>query len=464
MTKRPIANQTVTLDLDAQLIDPMTKIRVVSLRWARQNVNRPRPRPDAAGLFPPLTDGQDVELKIDGQRATGKLELPLKDNEGYDIEYQVACMNGSGKLMYTAAATYRVDSQFNKPPAVAGRQPNFPQRGVIQARPGPGLERTTALDKPLWATAGTVGDIDVKEVPLPAENILPCLCWDKKPDSFCVLTRNGMLSRVRLNDFEVPESKEIGKNCSWLAMSARGPIVTVDGAQEAWILDSSFQVTKKLAMAGVSQVVSAPTLSVAIAANTDRFARGLSVIDLSKGVFAGQHRFNELGLIAGASRLAVTPDGKYLFIQGGFEDLKSFRISGTRITADQTSARIAQNGQSIAISPDSKYVCLPSGGGNYGAGTYTTFIYSVTNLSQPQIMVTSGAYPRAMGFDPKAGLIYAQNHDKQLLIYDPSGVRLKEFNLGPTGEVKQFLVHPDGRKVLVLTDRKLYFVCVGASS
>jgi S1-C subfamily serine protease len=463
LTKRPIVNQTVTLDLEAQLIDPMNKIRVVSLRWTRKNVNRPKPQPDNAGFFPPLADGQDVELKIEGQKATGKLELPLKDNEGYDIEYQVACMNGSGKLMYTDAATFRVDSQFNRPPAIAGMQPNFPQ-GVIQARPGPGLEKTTALNKPLWATAGTVGEIDVKEVPLPAENILPCLCWDKKPESFCVLTRNGMLSRVRLNDFEMPESKDIARNCSWLTMSARGPIVTVDGAQEAWILDSSFQVTKKLAMAGVTQVVSAPTLTVAIAANTDRFAGGLSVIDLNKGAFAGQHRFQELGLIAGASRLAVTPDGKYLFMQGGFEDLKCFRISGTRISADQTSARIAQNGQSIAISPDSKYVSLPSGGGNYGAGTYTTFIYSVTNLSQPQIMVSSGAYPRAMGFDPIAGLIYTQNHDKQLLIYDPSGVRLKEFTLGPTGDVKQFLVHPDGRKVLVLTDRKLYFVRVGAST
>jgi hypothetical protein len=116
------------------------------------------------------------------------------------------------------------------------------------------------------------------------------------------------------------------------------------------------------------------------------------------------------------------------------------------------------------VSSDSKYVCLPSGGGNYGTAGYCTFIYSVSDLTRPQITIGSGAYPRQVGFDPKAGLVYAQNHEKQLLIFDPLGVRLKEFTLGPTGDVKQFLVHPDGRKVLILTDKKLYYVQIGESS
>jgi hypothetical protein len=74
--------------------------------------------------------------------------------------------------------------------------------------------------------------------------------------------------------------------------------------------------------------------------------------------------------------------------------------------------------------------------------------------------VASGAYPRAVGFDPKAGLIYAQNFQNQLIIYDPSGIKIKEFKLGPGGDVKQFLVHPEGRKLLVLTGTKLYYVQV----
>jgi len=59
-------------------------------------------------------------------------------------------------------------------------------------------------------------------------------------------------------------------------------------------------------------------------------------------------------------------------------------------------------------------------------------------------------------------LFYAQNHE--MLIFDPVGVRLKEFTLGPTGDVKQFLVHPDGRKVLILTEKKLYYVEISESS
>jgi hypothetical protein len=462
LTKRPVANQKVTLDLEAQLIDPMNKIRMVALHWARKGI-KPRLQADGAGLFSPLSEAQDVDLKIDGQRAVGTLNLPLKESEAYDIEYQVAYINGTGKVIYTAAATYHVDDQVARPPVLAGRQPNL-RPGTIQASPVPLIENKTASNKPLWPKAGTVGDIDVKEVPLEAETILPCICWDKNPETFCVLTSSGLLSRVRFDNFEVTESQDIGRPCSWLTMSSTGPIVTVNSAQEAWLLDPSLSPIKKLAMAGVKQVVSSPASSIAIAVNQYGFAGGLGVIDLSKRAFVAQHSFHELGLIGGVTWPTMSPDGKYIFVQGGLEELKRIRINDTRLTVDKTSSRIAQNGQSVCMSHDSKYVCLPSGGGNYGTAGYSTFIYSVMDLTRPQITIGSGAYPRQVGFDPKAGLVYAQNHEKQLLIFDPLGVRLKEFTLGPTGDVKQFLVHPDGRKVLILTEKKLYYVQIGESS
>ncbi|HEV2947854.1 MAG TPA: trypsin-like peptidase domain-containing protein, partial [Gemmataceae bacterium] len=324
LTKRPVADQKVTLDLEAQLIDPMNKIRMVALHWARKGINRARPQPDGAGLFPPLSDAQDVDLKIDGQRAVGTLHLPLKESEAYDIEYQVAYINGTGKVIYTAAATYHVDDQVARPPVFAGRQPNL-RPGVIQASPVPVIENKTASNKPLWPKAGTVGDIDVKEVPLEVETILPCICWDKTPETFCVLNSSGMLSRVRLDNFEVTETQDIGRPCSWLTMSSTGPIVTVNSAQEAWLLDPSLSPIKKLAMAGVTQVVSSPASSIAIAVNRDGFAGGLGVIDLSKRAFVAQHSFNELGLIGGVTWPTMSPDGKYMFVQGGLEELKRIR-------------------------------------------------------------------------------------------------------------------------------------------
>jgi S1-C subfamily serine protease len=463
LTKRPVANQTVTLDIEAHLIDPMNKIRNVALHWARKDMSRARPQADKDGLFPPLSDAQDLELRIDSQHARGTLQLPLKGTEGYDIDYQVACRNGSGQLLYTAASTYHVDAKSTEPPLIAGRPQNPGARPVIQPRPGQGIESTTPINRPLWPKSPTVGDIDVKEVSLDAAAVLPCMCWDKAPESFYVLTRAGRICRVHMSNFDVSESKELGRSCSSLALSNIGPVVAVDSAQEVWLLDSSLNATKKFAMAGVSEVASGPNLSFAVVANTNRMAGGAGVIDLRKGAFIGQYSFADLNLIGGASRMALAPDGRHLFFQTGSEELKSFRVANGKITEHQTSARIAQNGQSIIVSPDNRFVCLPSGGGNYGAPTYSTFIYSITNLNRPQISVSSGAYPRQVAFDPKSGLIYAQNHEKQLIVFDPLGVRIKDFILGPSGQVRQFLVHPEGRKLLVLTERKLYFVQVKES-
>ena len=74
------------------------------------------------------------------------------------------------------------------------------------------------------------------------------------------------------------------------------------------------------------------------------------------------------------------------------------------------------------------------------------------------LTISSGAYPQAIGFDTKAGLIYAQNHQSSLMVFDVKGIKQKEFSLenvkGGRGEQpRQFLVHPTGRQLLVLTDQ-----------
>jgi hypothetical protein len=114
--------------------------------------------------------------------------------------------------------------------------------------------------------------------------------------------------------------------------------------------------------------------------------------------------------------------------------------------------------QAIEVSPDGKWVALPSGGGNYGAGAYGTFIYSVTRLASPALTVRGGPYPRALGFDPKTGYVYSHNLTNQLILFTAKGVKLKEFRLGEAGEVKQFVAHPAGGSLLLLTQKKLFYV------
>ena len=119
----------------------------------------------------------------------------------------------------------------------------------------------------------------------------------------------------------------------------------------------------------------------------------------------------------------MSPDGQFLFAQGGIEQLCCYLVRGDDLVLQAKSERIAQNGQCVVVSPDSKFVCLPSGGGNYtfgagGGSPYSTFIYSVSDLKTPKLTIKSGAYPRALAFDPVGKWIYAQNHSKQLILFD----------------------------------------------
>ena len=108
-------------------------------------------------------------------------------------------------------------------------------------------------------------------------------------------------------------------------------------------------------------------------------------------------------------------------------------------------------------------VCIAAGGGNGEVadqpkvGPYATHLYAVGNLDKPLAILKSGAYPVAIGFDPKAKLVYAQNHEKQLIVFTADGIKGKEYDLG-TGGTRQLLVHPDGRKLIVFADKKISYV------
>ena len=63
-----------------------------------------------------------------------------------------------------------------------------------------------------------------------------------------------------------------------------------------------------------------------------------------------------------------------------------------------------------------------------------------------------------VGFNPKAGHVYAQNFQSQLIVFTMEGIKLKEYKIPRAQEPKQFLPHPDGGKLLLLTGNQLYLV------
>jgi hypothetical protein len=287
--------------------------------------------------------------------------------------------------------------------------------------------------------------------------------WAPDGKSFYALEKSGALRKIELDGFRETLKLELKTPCSWMTESAEGIVVAANVAQEVYVVDpATLTVKRKIAAPRAGMVASAPGLSVAFVSSQDRGAGGmLSVLDLTKGELVRQYTARDLTTKhIGFDEPTATPDGRYLFTRGGIEQLHRFKIDGTNLTYEESSARIAQNGQAIEVSPDSKWVALPSGGGNYGPRPYSTFIYSVTNLSGPALTVQGGAYPRALGFDPILGLVYAQNSGNPLIIFTAKGLKLKEVPLRGTGDVRQFVTHPAGGRLLLLTANKLFYVMV----
>jgi hypothetical protein len=284
-------------------------------------------------------------------------------------------------------------------------------------------------------------------------NVLGCMCWaDDKGTAFWALDPVGTIRRLSFPDLKETHTIELGKKCSWLNPSAEGLVVSVSELQEVWLLDpDKFTVKQRIAVSGLKRAASALSLSTAFASN----GKELYQVDLKTGkaaLYSGEGpKFH------GYADPVVSPDGKYLFTSGGFEQMNRFGIKDGKATFDQSSPRIAQGRVDIGVqvSPDSKFVTLPSYAGNYGAGKYgNVFVYPVENIERAEVTLEfDGPSGMAISADPASGKFYA----KGLLVFDKEGKREKEYKLD-AGDVKQMLVHPQGGKLLLLGTGKFLLV------
>ncbi|MBI3824331.1 MAG: hypothetical protein HY289_16825 [Planctomycetes bacterium] len=173
-------------------------------------------------------------------------------------------------------------------------------------------------------------------------------------------------------------------------------------------------------------------------------------------------------------QLTASPDGKYVFVQGNGEDLCRFRVQGDNLFEEQTSFRIASNGQLICISPDSKYVCLCAGGGNGGGhpdhpktGGYSVFVYPVNDLRKPITGFGAGGYPRCVGIDPKSGVILTQNAGTPLILYPFTGDNKISEHKCPQlkgADVQEFSVSPQGGEAILRTQGSLIHIKINKGS
>lgn len=285
------------------------------------------------------------------------------------------------------------------------------------------------------------------------------LVWAADGGAFFAQSRDGVLRRITYPKFVEDQRLEIGRPVGGVALSKAGVLVAVTDLAEVWVVDPiTLEVKTRIPAPGVTRVLSGPDLGFAFAvAAGDRFGGGgvITYLDLDRGKPVHTIR-------APTYHARLTPDGKHYFAQAGMEALVGYRVEGDRLKGPPRSTdRIAQNGQRICVSPDGKHVCLPSGGGNYGA-SYATFIYTADDLAKVAT-VSSGHYPQAVGFDPVAGKIYAQNYDNALVVFDTAGKKLATHTAAGTGsDVRQFVVHPKGNRLLIVGGNRVFFAELAA--
>src|SRR5262249_5505042 len=158
---------------------------------------------------------------------------------------------------------------------------------------------------------------------------------------------------------------------------------------------------------------------------------------------------------------ALSPDGKWLFADGGA--LVRYRIEDTKLTLDATS-HVGMGGGAklgICVSPDSQWVCFPTGGGNDGL-LYGTYVYRADDLSRPAFTLKQGAYPMIVGFDPVGKHVLSQDSQPPLMVFDQNGTKRGEYKFGTirgSHDVKQYAPHPkDGRSLLLRSNEHLLLV------
>jgi hypothetical protein len=370
----------------------------------------------------------------------------------------------------------RIAAAAPAPSPKRGAEPPAPATATVPAGPPPSRAKPLAdvkLPEPvdgLNSYAGdpqTVRDLVFTPGTGPPGRAAPQLCWNVDATGFYFLDAGGTLRLISFPSLREEKLIILGQAAGRLAVGERGLLVTLPALQELWVLNpSSLAVTHRVGVAEVREVLGAPPLKEALAFCA---TGGPVVVEftgdggrLSEALVERQEPSSLPPGVGGFGQPALAPDGRYLFALGTGDQLLRYRVEGKSLFLEDASPRLAAPGSAkrpLCLSPDGQWVCAPCPAGNLKAGD--TLVFKAANLSGPAFTLASGPFPQAVGFDPAAGLAYAQNATSPLLVFDLMGTKKGEYNPG-TGAaapaVQQILVHPAGRRLVLLTDTKLYAV------
>jgi hypothetical protein len=463
-------------------IDPLNKISKIGIAIGpKKNVKTPYPINSSGypGRIFPLKDYRELKWE---KRSTAATKIVLHGNPGETKEFvfQVYFIDGSGKTQFLDATVKKVKfrgkvitTHHGKPSKKIDEDEWLEQNSNIMYG---GKLTVKTPGKSMIGVGKTVVDANVHHIDLSPQYIVGHLLWEnEKGNSFYSLSKKGIIYQVSVPDFKLLKEINLGyDNASDMELSEEGIVVVFPNLQEVRIIDPVKFTYKATISVPEVYYVGASLKSRYIFATRQLSSRKMSIIDAKEkrivnildayrmGIPQKKHTKNS-GLFD-FSQPTVSPDGNYFFCESG-SCLHRFRINGSLIY-EEAGPRLADGPRRIVISPDSKYICLPTAGGNTQGlhghpyiGLHGTYVYKINDIINPVASFVSGECPGVIGFDKKGIMVYAHNFKHQLITFSPDGKKMKEYQLTHRGDtVRHFLVHPSGKKLLILTEQSLLWV------
>lgn len=499
---RPDPARADWFQVRVELIDPLARVRDVTLLTVR--AGRLEGMPAWTGEGEPLVPSGMAEqrLRIDGSFAEGMVRFRDPARGAKPIwYYQVRFTDGAGRTRYTRPSELEISSDgktAREPSAPEAMPPAPPSQPAVEAAPsapatdwlGHPDQKTrreaaqagepVVTGKPLAGERRTIDDATVTTLNLDAEQLPACLLWSSDGMTFYLLERGGLLRKISVPELVEERQFLINKSCTWMDRSAEGLVVAVPGAGQVWVFDPDTLRLQaridlkaaRIAPDAVEWVASAPTLNIAVAIDRSDQAcllglgSGRVVRSLPRGLVGSPgESVRAHPSSCGATKLehpTFTPDGKYLLVLS-HDTLHRYRLTGTEFVYEERGPRLNGGLLRLDISPDGLYVAMRAGSESYpghpAGGMNVAYVYRTTDLQIPVVAVTAPDVWQALGFDRAAGRVYTCTVDGKLAVHAPDGTVQKTYSVaGPGERGHQILVAPAGRKLLLLTIKRLYWV------
>ena len=301
----------------------------------------------------------------------------------------------------------------------------------------------------------TVADLVFETVKVDAKDIVRSLTWTADGKSFYCLQSTGKLQRISNDDLMAFADVDLGERCTGMALSPEGLLVTAPASEQVLVVEPiALTVRRKISIPGLDRVAAGTKAPLAVA-----LTKGGDVVLFDPKAAKIVHKYSIDELVQGAGSfplVAMTPDGKYLFVETKSGKLHRLRVVDNTLVHEQATRPIASKTGRLDISPDGNYVCLSSETGN-SETSMRTFVYQVEDMTTPEVILNAGPTPRAVGFDTSRGTIYAQSLKFALIAFSKTGAKLQQYELPGVGETRQIACSRTG-ELLVLTEDRLFRV------